>query len=264
MALYPQGNVPNKETKLFDHSQSNLVRGILRGNYDNLLFMSPFQSGRHFFIFLKMPSFMEAAFPEDTKRFKNIIEKFQTKFEGINDMTANFGEMDGGSASNKMSYITKTEMQFDEFTVGVPYDLHKLPLLEYLELWISGMSDPITDFTHYHGKLGDSRCPEPNIAYEVAEAIYILLDRGGRPLRSAMIYGIMPTKAHSSQLNSDKNNTEAQTLDLTFKGILRMSPDINALAMQVSNAIIFTKNYLEYKYNSKYPVPDNNTQKYGN
>ena len=263
MAIYPQSGLA-RETALMDHSQTNFVRGIMRGNYSNLFYMSPFQSGRHHFIFLKMASFMEAKFPELTKTFKNIVEKFQTKFEGIQDMSANFGEMEGGSASNKLSYVTNVEQQFEEFTIGVPYDLHRLPLLEYLELWLSGISDPITKITHYHGLMGSSQFPTPNIAYEVAEALYILTDRGGIPIRAGMIYGIIPAKAHDGQLNSDKTNTEAQQLDLTFRGIWRSSADINNLSLQVVKGIKMTVNYLEYKYRDKFPIPDNDQIKYGN
>ncbi|MGL5711495.1 MAG: hypothetical protein ACRCX2_00630 [Paraclostridium sp.] len=267
MALLTPGSGFEETKATFDDSQTNFIRGIMRPNYQNLLNMSPFQPGRFYFIFTKMPTFMESIDPDGTKRFQNIVEKYQTGFQGLNDMQANFGDIQTGTPSSKFSYVTTVDMQFDEFTVNIPHDLSKLPLLSYLEMWMTGVYDPMTGLTHYHGDLeaNPGKYPEgANLGYEVAEGLYIALDRAGKPVRSMMIYGIQPTKGHHSQLNSEKGTHDAQAVELSFKGILRMSADINRIAKSFCDSIKFTKNYLEFKHREDISPKDSDQTKYGN
>lgn len=246
MANTPQTGLI-QETNTYDNESMNFLRGMMKANAANLALMNPFQSGRHHFIFTKLPEFMVGMFPDHMTRFKHMIERFSTAFDGIQDMQAQYNEMAGGSSGNKFSYLTTVDDNFDEFTIRMPFDTHKLPLLETLELWITGMLDPVSNFTHYHGWLEQNPNMDPSIEHEVAEGIYILLDRAGRPLRSCMLYGIRPTKAHKGQLNSEKNSHDAQQVDLTFKGIKREGVEINRLAKEMVEKLTIAKNYLDTK-----------------
>lgn len=234
-----------KNTGTFEAENANLLRGIMKADAASLALMNPFQSGRHYFVFTRMPEFMQKAFPTETTRFKALVERFSTAFDGIQDMQAQYGEVNGGSSMNKFSYLTAVEDNFDEFTIRMPYDTNTLDILNYLELWLVGMFDPATTFTHYHGKL-DEFSDGPSLQHEVAEGIYILLDRARRPIRAAAIYGIMPTKSHKGQLNSEKGSYDAQQIDLSMKGIKREGYHVNKKAEAILKTITTAINYMNY------------------
>ncbi len=217
----------------------NVFLGPAQLDSKNIGQYNPLITGRGIFLWTKMPQFMETLMPDQTIAFKNYTEKGFKSFDGISDMSMNFEEMGDGTPGNTFSIATMATDEFREFTMKV-YELSGSPVSSYVEMWVRGIHDPVTQVTTYLGQIESGKFPEANPLYHTAEGIYMTFDPTMHEKGieyAALITNIVPNRVPKSFRNTDKGTKGLVELDLGFNGYKYESPIINAKAKQLWEVI---------------------------
>ena len=185
--------------------------------------------------------------------YKKMIEYYNTGITcNIGDGTLAPVTLQGGFAGRTVQLPTTQNTQGTQtLTIQVP-ELVGRPIATFHNMWVDGISDPITGLTTYHGLVAGSldanRIPqrvfkannnqstmalEPSPAYEVAEFLIIALDRSGARVEGAvMALGCYPSaKVQGNLFTSNATGASAlETLSLTFNCQFVQSAYVNDLA----------------------------------
>ena len=79
-----------------------------------------------------------------------LIELGFTGIDGIADTTMETEELTGGYAGNKFQIPNVVKDETDSLTIKV-YEFSGSPIREFIDTWMTGISDPLTGLSHYHG-----------------------------------------------------------------------------------------------------------------
>jgi hypothetical protein len=226
---------------------AKLFRGIHRTDGVHARNNDQFITGYGRFIWLSMPKFCEELIPEKTEAFKNYVEVGFKSFDGINDITMDTVDMEGGFAGNKITNPSNAKDDFDTFTLKI-YEQLGSPVREFIDFWFTGIRDFKTGLAHYHG----AELPY-SVENHTASGIYIVTDPSG--LSSGLEYAayishIFPKKIPKSHLNFAAGSHDAVEMDLEFAGHKQEGPDINAKAKLILDTIQETRNYYDGEYES--------------
>lgn len=228
-------------------SDADLFRGILKLDDGNIAQFDPKVGGYATFYWTKMPPFMLMADKDLTTRFKNLTEKGATSFDGINDLTVSTEDVTGGIAGNSFKVVSNSKDEFDTFTIKV-YELQGAPIREAIEFWLTGVRDPKSGYSHYHGvveQIEGGYCARNH----TAELVYIETDSTGLDIGveyACLITNIMPTKVPKSHLNMTHGEHGVVQYDLEFTGVKYESKTINEQAKAILKANFKVEKYLEY------------------
>jgi hypothetical protein len=128
---------------------------------------------------------------------------------------------------------------------------------EYIEMWLTGVSDPNSGFTHYHGLAipqTDSNGRFQKAKVEVSqsnhtmEAFYVMTDQTGFNIEFAcMLCNMFPKTSARSHFNQTSGEMQHVELELAFTCTMYTSPDINAVAQLLLNKYRVLYNYLDFK-----------------
>lgn len=227
---------------------SDLFRGLLRVDGDNLALLNPYVPGKGFFIWTKLPRFMELYDSELTEQFKNITEKMFMGFDGIADWSTQGEEVGNGTSGKKMTMVTGVNDDFNNFSIKVPMELSGSPIRTFLDLWLSGISDPKTGVATYLGEMENIEGGY-NPANHSGEALYMTTDPSETVLGmefACLICAIMPDKSTRGHLNTSVGDSAVPQLDLSFTGVKYESPAINEIAKDALSKLTYVKNYLDF------------------
>ena len=130
----------------------------------NLSMFTPYERGYARLFVYNMPVFMEKFFPELTKRFKSYLETGYRSVNGINDLSVEFTEYEGGFSGQKFANVSISHDDTDTITIGL-YELAGSPVREFLETWITGVRDPRSGVAHYHGHVATPAHPADSVNY---------------------------------------------------------------------------------------------------
>lgn len=251
-----------------DLSQYTGMLGGLTPDIHTLRSLNPLTTNRVICVMYRGPYFLQHYFAAGTGNaynpksefgtYKKIIEYYNTGITcNINDASLGTGQLKGGFAGRTISIPTTQNAQSGQsLTIRVP-ELVGRPVANFHNMWIDGISDPITGLTTYHGNVAgsidDNLQPqrifapvtggnsignsgialEPSPAWEVAEFLIIALDRSGARVEAAiMALGCIPAgKVGNNIFNSNESGqSEIQTLDLTYNCQFVQSTYVNDLA----------------------------------
>lgn len=252
-----QSNIKNNTTDMTGYSLFlgglNVKRAALE-QYDVL------KTGKGRIFLTKMPKFMNELMPGSTKNFKHVIEYGFMNIDGIQDLTMEFDQITGGYAGRQFEIPTILKDDTNEITIKV-LEFAGSPMREYIEMWLTGVSDPNSGFTHYHGLcIPDSKGKirvEASQANHTMEAIYVMTDATGFNIEFAcMLCNMFPKGIARNQFNQESGTSAHVELDLAFTCTMYTSPDINDAAKLLLNKYRVLYNYLDFKadtakYNSK-------------
>lgn len=124
----------------------SLFLGGLNATQKSLEQYDPLKTGYSRIFFVKMPVFMEKIMPNETKRFRHLLEYGFTTINGIGNTELEMEQMTGGYAARQFETPTVAKDQTQNITLQL-YEFAGSPVREYLDMWISGISDPYTGLT---------------------------------------------------------------------------------------------------------------------
>lgn len=224
----------------------------------NLDLFTPYLRGWSRIFFHKVPNFMNQLWPNKTSNFKTYFETAYTAISGINDISVDFTDFEGGFAGQRFSVPQLSRDDTESFSVSL-YELAGSPVREYIELWITGVRDPRSGVAHYHGLIDKKMKNEKGtnvgpLDYSElnhsAEFIYCTLDPTARQCEYvAMMAHCFPTKVPKDHLNFEHGSHDQAQMDLEFRCTKYESPAINDIGNAYLACSKVAYNYLDFDPN---------------
>ena len=249
-----QSNIKNNTTDMRGYS---LFLGGLNVKRNALEQYNVLKTGKGRIFLTKMPHFMKELMPNTTNNFKHVIEYGFMDIQGIQDLTMEFDSITGGYAGRSFEIPTILKDETNEITIKV-LEFAGSPMREYLEMWMTGVSDPNSGFTHYHGlaipqqSANGSGFDAPKLEVSqhnhTMEAFYVMTDQTGFNIEFAcMLCNMFPKTSARSHFNQTSGEMAHVELELAFTCTMYTSPDINAVAQLLLNKYRVLYNYLDFK-----------------
>ena len=226
----------------------SLFLGGLNATQKSLEQYDPLKTGYNRIFFVKMPVFMEMIMQKETQRIRHLMEYGFTRVDGIGNTTLETDQITGGYAGRAFDVATIAKDDTQEITLSL-YEFAGSPVREYMDMWISGISDPYTGYGHYHGAFEW----DENLRYSqhnhVAEAIYVATDPTGRSNGveyCCLLSNMFPKSVKKDQFNYESGRHELVQLDINFSCVKYESPQINAIGKALLDKFQTMTNYLDF------------------
>lgn len=225
-----------------------LFTGGANAKHNALKQYDPFKSGYARIFLTLMPRFMEKAFNTQTKNFRHIVEYGFIGVDGIGNLGLEFEQMTGGYAGRAIDVATLSKDETTEITIKV-YEFSGSPVREFLELWITGISDPYTGFAHYHGAMAGPTGIKHSQHNHTMEAFYVVTDPTGH--YDAVEYccflaNMMPKSVKKDHLNHEAGQVSIAQFDMTFTCVRYESAQINLVGKKLIQKYNILRDYLNF------------------
>ena len=247
-----QSNIKNNTTDMTGYS---LFLGGLNVKRAALEQYNVLKTGKGRIFLTKMPYFMKELMPQATKNFKHVVEYGFMDIQGIQDLTMEFDSITGGYAGRSFEIPTILKDETNEITIKI-LEFAGSPMREYIEMWQTGVSDPNSGFTHYHGLaipqqnsngVFQKAKVEVSQSNHTMEAFYVMTDQTGFNIEFAcMLCNMFPKTSARSHFNQTSGEMAHVELELAFTCTMYTSPDINAVAQLLLNKYRVLYNYLDF------------------
>lgn len=245
-----------------DLSQYTGMQGGLTPDIHTLRSLNPLTTNRVLCVMYRGPWFLQHYFKINGNAYdgasafgtyKKIIEYYNQGITlSMGDQTLGTVSMQGGFAGRSIPIPTTQNQQSSQsFEIKVT-ELDGRPMANFHNMWVDGIADPITGLCTYQGLVSgsedenhkpqrifssatgaDELALEPSPAWEVAEFLFIALDRSGaRPEAAVMALGCVPANKIGNEIFNYTNtgNSELNTLNLRFNCQFVQSTYVNDLA----------------------------------
>ena len=224
------------------------IYGLWMGGLDitdkNINQFDPLRTGFARIFITKMPFFMTKWNDYKCKNFKHLLEVGFTRFDGINDTTLETEDIQGGYAGNKFQVPTVSRDDTDSVTIAA-YEMSGSPLREFMDTWMTGISDPLTGLSHYHGQISDE-CPY-KASNHTMELFFVSTDPTGLEIEyCCMFANMMPKSVKKSHFNYESGSHPAVSVDLEFTATRYESPQINMIGAALLNKYRLLHDYLDF------------------
>ena len=244
-----QSNIKNNNKDLTKYS---LFLGGLNVKAKALEQYNPLKTGYTRIFVVQMPKFMNRILPIASKNFKHMIEYGFKSIDGIQNLTMEYEAITGGYAGRSFEIPTILKDETNAITIKLQ-EMSGSPVREYIEMWLSGISDPHTGLCHYHGALDkDSATGNAGMeaiqANQVAEMIYVSTDNTGREIEFAcLLSNMIPKVVKRDHYNYESGTHNAVEYDVEFTCTMYTSPDVNNVAKLLLDKYKILTNYLDFK-----------------
>ena len=249
-----QNNIKTRDTT--EMLNYPLFLGGLSTTNAGLKQYDPFKNGYARIFFITMPRFMEELSMEKTKNFRHLLEYGFTKISGIGNTTLDTEEITGGYAGRSFDVGTVAKDETKNITITL-YEFSGSPVREYVDTWITGISDPYTGYGHYHGALLQNNTLKHAQFNHTAEAVYVMTDPTGSAdgiEYACLLTNMMPKTVNRDHLNYDSGQHQIVQTDIEFTTVKYESPQINSIAKSLITKYNMVADYLDY--NSGYTASD--------
>jgi len=247
----------NIKSNTKDMTLYSLFLGGLNVTSKALAQYDPLKTGYARIFFTKMPPFMKTIVPEKTKQFKHLLEYGFVGVDGLQNITLEFEQVGGGYAGRQFEIPTVAKDETNSLTVKV-YEMAGSPVRDYVDMWISGISDPYTGLGHYHGALDIANA---GLSYSQvnhsAEAFYVETDPTGRSTGieyACLLTNLVPKVVKLDHFNYEAGNHPIVQTDIEFTATKYQSPQINDIAVALIAKYKILRDYL--KFDSQYTTTD--------
>lgn len=201
---------------------------------------------------LRMPLFVQTLLPDSTKKFKHLLEYANTGVDGISGYSVDTASITAGYAGNSVEIPMNAKDDTTSVTIKV-YETAGSLLRTYVDFWISGISDPYTGLSHYHG----ARDVEPSLiasqANQTMECLYVATDQTGESNNieyACLLTNMFPKSSNHDHFNYSPGDHSLVEMSLEFTATKYMSAQINALGKAALQNYEILRNYLNF--NSEY------------
>lgn len=244
-----------------DFGEYGLWMGGLDVSAKNIDQFDPLRTGYVRIFMVRAPEFMRQMDPDATKRFKHLLEMGFTRVDGLSDKTMDTEDITGGYTGSKFQIPSVVHDSMDSVTITVQ-EFSGSPVREYIDTWMTGISDPLTGLSHYHGMLDANQC-QYKASNHTMEMIFVSTDPTGIDIEySCMFSNMMPKTVKVSQFNYESGSHPAVSMDLEFTATKYESPQINSVAAALLDKYRILRDYLDFNsgYTADYvhSLPDMN------
>lgn len=265
-------NINTFQSGIKGYSDNQFIRNysLFLGSVDTtnaaLQAYDPLKNGRGRIFFIQMPKFMDVLFPERTKIMRHMLEYGFTKVDGIGDLTLETESMTGGNVGKQITMPSLSKDDTNQITIGL-YEFAGSPVREYLDMWITGISDKETGYSTYHGLCDKNQAasfglttPMKYAQYNhTAEAIYVTTDPTGLSdgiEYACLLTNMFPTQSNRSHFNYQSGESTLVNIDIPFSCNKYESAQVNRLAKQLIDKYQVLKSSvdLNFKYKSTGPT----------
>lgn len=224
-------------------ASDNLFSGIWDMNQDSLGTKDPYLQGHARVFIPKSCVFMEKL--GKWELFKNLVEKNFKGFTGLADLQINTEQIAAGYNGNE--YAVATGIQKDNTTFNIKLqEMAGSPVRKSLESWVTGMKDPDTGLSHYHGLIADGTL-EYSARNHTCEILYVVLDPSHSKVEfAALITNAFPTKVPLSFYDYNQNDHGLTEIDIEFRGTLHIGKAVMELAQSYIEDIKNMPSYYNY------------------
>ena len=260
-------NINTWQSGIKSYSDNQFIRNysLFLGSVDTtnaaLQAYDPLKTGRGRIFFIQMPKFMDILFPERTKIIRHMLEYGFTKVDGIGDLSLETETMTGGYAGKQIALPSLAKDDTNQITVGL-YEFAGSPIREYIDMWISGISDKETGYSTYHGLCDSDRIGEFGLTTPMkyaqynhtAEAIYVTTDPTGLSdgiEYACLLTNMFPTQSNRSHFNYSSGESNLVQIDVPFSCNKYESAQINNLARQLMQKYKTLKSSVDLNFKYK-------------
>ena len=233
-----------------DFGEYGLFMGGLDVSLKNIDQFDPLRTGYSRLFILRLHRFMEeidkANSTSLSKRFKHLVEFGFTRIDGVQDTTLETEDISGGYTGKKFQVPTITRDETDAVTITC-YEFSGSPIRQYIDTWMTGISDPLTGHAHYHGIM--SSTVQFKASNHIMECIYVVTDPTGHEdgiEYACMFSNMMPKSVKKSHFNYEAGSHPAVPVDLEFTATRYESPQINEIAYALIKKYKVLRDYLDY------------------
>ncbi|MGL6132386.1 MAG: hypothetical protein ACRCZ9_12310 [Fusobacteriaceae bacterium] len=198
-------------------TNSPIFNSVLELNRVQLERLTQFISGRHFLIPLDMAKFMELVLPKETDEFKALMVSYCVGVDGFSDLSLSTTEVNSGNEHQSAEISTGITGMTKEITLNFPAELRGQFLRKYVEFWLKGIYDPMTNRATYLGAIDDGRLryTEGN---QTMSALFFTVDPSWTEIEScAYLTNMSPKSAMVSINNSRRGEHSIKEVSIPFK-----------------------------------------------
>ena len=202
------------------------------------------------FFILQMPKFVEYLLPDETKKFRHLLQFANTGIDGIQGYTVDFTSLTVGYVGNTVELPINVKDDTSAITVKI-YETQGSLIRTYLDFWITGTIDPFTGLSHYHGardikengvKRDDLYLSQAN---QTMEALYVATDpTGEKPEYVCLLTNMFPKGSDHSHFVWEAGSHDLVQLSIEFTASKYMSSQINYIGSVALDEFNILKNYL--------------------
>lgn len=248
-------NIKTMQSNIARFDASNIQKyslflGGLDTTHESLKQYDPLRTGYGRIFFVRMPFFMECLMPTATKGVKHMLEYGNTGITGLGNTTLDFEQFTGGYAGKSFDIPTVAKDETTEITIQL-YEFAGSPIREYMEMWISGISDPNTGLATLHNaRTDDKKRVKYTQANITAEAVYVHTGPTGRAddiQYSCFLTNMMPKQATKDHFEYTSGDHKIVQISQTFTCVKYESAQINNVAKALIKKYVILRDFLDFK-----------------
>lgn len=207
---------------------------------------------------LQMPKFVQYLLPDETRKFRHLLQFANTGVDGIQGYTVDFTSATVGYVGNTVELPINVKDDTSSITIKI-YETQGSLIRTYLDFWITGTIDPFTGLSHYHGArdvvstgetdiYGDSVTREDlylSQANHTMEALYVATDPTGEiPEYVCLLTNMFPKNSDHSHFAYEAGSHDLVQVSIEFTAAKYMSGQINYIGCVALDRFNILKNYL--------------------
>lgn len=230
-----------------DFKSYSMFMGGLDVTHKNIDMLDPLRTNYVRIFITQLPKFMMDKDNEFAMRFKHYVEMGFIGIDGIANTTMDTEEVTGGYAGNKFKVPNVVKDETDTVTIKL-YELTGSPVREFIDTWVTGISDPLTGLAHYHGWISDT-C-HFSARNHTMEMFYVSTDPTGRDdaIEYACLFANMfPTEVKKDHFNYESGTHPVVQIDIPFTANRYESPQINEIAHRLLQKYRILRDYLNFQ-----------------
>lgn len=234
------------QSAIKSHSNNDLINyalfmGGTNVTHDVLQNYDPLKTGYGRLFMVRKPVFLNECISDKLKKFKHILEYGNTAVQGINDVSMNFNQIQGGYVGKSFEIPSVATDDTNSFTVTC-YEFSGSPIREVIHTWINGTSDLLTGLAHYNGVQIDKIQ-----ANQTAEFIYVSTDNTGTGIEYACLFAnCFPRNIKNDQFNYTSGEHNLVEYNIEFSCTKYESIHINKVATELINRYRLLANSLNF------------------
>lgn len=228
-----------------DFAEYSLFLGGLDVSAKNIDQFDPLRTGYSRIFLIRLPRFMEELDMDMAKRFKHFVEMGFVGVNGIGNTTMEYEAITGGYAGNKFDIPSVCRDETDGITIRM-YEMSGSPVREFIETWMTGISDPLTGLSHYHGMLSDTLTYKAS--NHIMESFYLATDPTGIQVEyGCMLSNMMPKTSAKQHFEFEPGSHPAVQIDADFTATRYESPQINEICAALLDKFAILRDYLDFR-----------------
>lgn len=204
----------------------------------------------------QMPQYVEELLPTASDKVKHLLQFANVGIDGIQGYSVDFASVTAGYSGNTVEIPTNSKDDTTSVTIKI-YETSSALIRSYIDFWITGVVDPYTGLSHYHGAMDLEKTSINYVSqsYQTMEAIYVATDPTGEEVQYAcLLANMFPKSSDHSNYVYEPGSHDLVQLSLEFTAMKYMSPQITQVGRALLDNYKILKNYQNFK--SAYNVND--------